>query len=140
MYLYLSNNQSDQLYSGNTASMFRIKLPTKIDVQPRGEWEVAILDIDLPALSEKYSPSYITINSKICISSVFNSTMRPMLNRVYGNELLKGSPHYFDCPRYVPLSVESLEHVDIYLIDSKGITPSFKEGQVSCTLHIRQNA
>ena len=136
MYIYLSSNQSDNFFIGNTASGFRVKLPKTLYLHGKSQWYLAILDIDLPPFSNTYKTNYITINSSICEPSTVNTSLFPILNRVYFNQLSKDNFVVFDTPRYVRLSVDVLDTIDIYLKDSTSNAPSFDEGQVSCTLHL----
>ena len=138
MFVYVSSDvDSGNYFHGNTPTSFRVKLPGRINFLPQGKWEVALLDIDLPRPLDKYNSIYVCINSSICKPSPFNSSLTPILNRVYFNQISRGAPVYFDNPRYIPLSVDSLDIIDIYLTDSSGANPSFKQGKVNGTLHFR---
>ena len=139
MYIYLSSNQSDNFFIGNSPAGFRVKLPKVLYLSEKSHWHLAILDIDLPQFNQSYTTDYITINSSLCEPSVLNGSLCPILNRVYVKQLIKNSSVFFDAPRYVRLSVDVIDTVDIYLRDSTGNIPSFKEGTVSCTLHLIQD-
>ena len=139
MYLYVSSGQSDQFFLVNTTSAFRVILPKRLNLTPRGRWRVAILDIDLPRFQDNYKTAYITINSSVCEPSFVNTALRPTLNRVYFNDLLRGRPVTFDSPRYVKLTGDGLDVIDIYLTDSNGESPSFTRGTVACTLHLAED-
>lgn len=139
MYIYISSEQSDNYFQDNTSVAFRIKLPRRLRLSPRGQWSIAVLDIDLPRLSDDYKSNYLFIHCNSCEPSVYNSSLSPILNRLYFYQFSKGKPVTFDTPRYVPLTIDSMDTIDIYLTDSDGNSPSFKPGHVACTLHITQN-
>ena len=138
MYLYISSEQSDNYFTDNTSTRFRVRLPKRLNLDPRGGWHMAVLDLDLPRLQEGYKTAYLTINSRVCEPSFVNTALTPTLNRVYFNDVHRGCPVTFDSPRYVKVTTDVLDVLDIYLTDSKGATPSFKTGTVSCTLHLHQ--
>ena len=138
MYIYLSSKQSDNFFIGNTSSGFRVKLPKALYLHEKSRWYLAILDIDLPMFNSTYTTDYITINSSISEPSTVNTALCPILNRVYFKQLSNGNPVIFDTPRYVKVTVDMLDTIDIYLRDSSNNPPSFREGQVSCTLHLIQ--
>lgn len=139
MYLYISSEQSDDYFTDNTSTRFRVRLPKKLNLTPRGQWSIALLDVDMPKCLENYKTTYITINTNICEPSLVNTVLRSTLNRVYFNDVSKGRPVYFDNPRYVKITTDFLDVIDIYLTDSEGNIPSFKQGPVSCTLHLQHD-
>jgi len=138
MYIYLSSNQSDGYFTANDTATFRVKLPKTIHLSDNSEWCIAILDIDLPRFSDGYKTDYITINSPICEPSIVCNTLSPILDRVYFWYVSKGKPISFVTPRYVPLTVNVLDIIDVYLRDSAGNAPSFKTGHLTCTLHLTE--
>jgi hypothetical protein len=136
MYLYVSSDQSDSFYHGNSPTAFRIKLPRRIDLNPSKKWTIAILDIELPQLLDSYKPRYITVNTNVCQPSFSNSSQAPILQRLYYNQLKKKGACIFDHLRYIPVTADSLDSLSIYLTDDQGGEPSFKSGHSYCTLHI----
>lgn len=137
IYIYITSDQSDNYFHGNTPSSFRIKLPRRLFLaHDSSVWYVALLDISFPNLKEGYKPTYITIHSNICQTSIVNGSQAAVLQRVYKGQLSEGMHVTFDSPRYIPVSVDSADTIEIYLTDYTGTTPSFQEGQSSCTLHI----
>ena len=138
MYLYITSEQSSRYFTDNTNTRFRVRLPKKLDLTPKGQWCIALLDIDMPRFEEDYKTSYLTVNSNICEPSYVNTSLIPTLNRIYSVEMSRGRPVYFDNPRYVKITSDFLDVIDIYLTDSKGDSPSFKDGDVICTLHLEK--
>ena len=140
MYIYVSSHQSNEYFTDNTAVAFRVRLPKRLNLQQSWEWSLAILDISLPKFTDEYKTDYITINSRTCEPSIVNTALQPILNRIFTKELQEGSPVTFDTPRYVRLTQDILDTVDIYLTDSQGRAPSFTPGHVSCTLHLTEGS
>ena len=103
------------------------------------QWSLAIMDIDLPELTDGYKPSFITVNTNICETSFINCPQAPILQRLYYNQLVTNKPHIFDHLRYIPITADTLESLSIYLVDSSGARPSFKDGHSSCTLHMEKS-
>ena len=139
MYVYASSDQSDAFFHGNSPTAFRVKLPRRLHMSPARQWSLAILDIDLPELTDGYKPSFITVNTNICETSFINCSQAPILQRLYYNQLVTNKPHIFDHLRYIPITADTLESLSIYLVDSSGARPSFKDGHSSCTLHIEKS-
>jgi len=140
MYIYLSSDQSDSYFTANNTATFKVKLPKTIHLSDNSKWSIAILDIDLPRFSDGYKTDYITINSPICEPSIVGNTLSPILDKVYFWYVSKGKPVTFATPRYIPLSVNVLDTIYIYLRDSTGHAPSFKAGHLTCTLHLSESA
>lgn len=136
MYIYISSTESPDYFTGNTAASFRVKLPKTLHKPHDTQWFMAILDINIPDFTDNYSTDYITVSTPVCEESIDNAALRPVLNRIYNTQL--DTEHFltFDTPRYIRLTVEALDTVDIHLTDSLGGKPSFAQGKVTCTLHL----
>ena len=133
MYIYLSSNDSKSIYHDNTATNFRSRLARPLSL--RGDYEIAIIDLTFPEFNTNYNPSHITLKSSICEDSCADDTLAPILLRVFkiNNRLVDIAE-----PRYIRLNTQSLCTIDIHLSDAQGLRPSFKRGEVCCTLHIRR--
>lgn len=140
LYLYISSKSCEHLYPDNDSSNFRVRLPTVIRLQGTKPWSVALLDIDLPKPETDYKPVYIVLSSSVCAPTVYHTTLQPVLQRIYFQEIKSGKPLRFEAPRYVPVNIASLEIFDLCIFDDKGQRPSFKSGHLSCTLHLRQDS
>lgn len=139
MYLYLSSTQSTQFFVNNSPAAFRVKLPKRLKLCSSQRWSIALLDICLPKLKSGYKPLYLTVNSSVVESSVVSMDLMPTLNRIYFQQLKKYRPLLiFEHPRYIPVTTDTMETLDIYLTDSEGNKPSFDEGELLCTLHLTE--
>lgn len=134
MFIYGSSKKN--LYKENEPGSFRINLGTILELE--GEWEMALLDIDLPLLEKGYRPLYLTLFSNICSSSILEASQKPVFYRIYRSDFKPRKVLKITTPRYVPLNVNSLQTVNMYMLDEKGQKPSFQSGQVNCTLHLRK--
>jgi hypothetical protein len=139
MYFYISSVQQPLYFNENSSNSFRVKLPVRLSAQTGEDFELALLDIQMPAFTPKSVPQYITINSQICQPSVLESHLQPVLYKLSVD--LKDADKNsitIDQPRYIPLNVRDVDVLDIYIKDSDGQPASFAEGHTSCTLHLRR--
>lgn len=136
MYIYTTSLENPSYFSGNKPSHFRVKLPKTLRRTQGHQWRMALLDICIPEFSDKYTTEYITVNCNICEESIDNTTLKPILNRLYTKQMTHGRVVTCDNPRYVSVTVSVLDTLDINLTDSQGGQPSFAKGNVSCTLHL----
>lgn len=136
MYIYTSSSENPDYFTGNTATDFRVKLPKTLHKRHNTQWSLALLDIHIPDFSTNYTTDYITVGTPVCEESIDNASLRPVLNRVYASQLETERFLTFDSPRYIRLTVDTLDTIDINLTDSTGGKPSFAQGRVTCTLHL----
>ena len=135
MYIYIDSSNSTPYFDDNTVTSFRIKLPKQLKLY--GRWEVALVEIDLPSLAANYDTDYITVNTSLCTESVINGGLRPMLRRLYRDQLRHGRIITFSKPYYVPVNADEVDVIAIYLIDASNGKPAFLTQQLYCTLHVR---
>ena len=136
MFLYVSSDTCQEIYPGNSSTHFRVKLPKPIKLKNFGEWSIALMDIDIPKLAEDYKPKFFVIHSSLCTPTVFQASLKPVLHRLFYTQIKTGRPLTIDNPRYVPLNTKSLDIIDLYITDDQGLTPSFRPGSSTCTLHL----
>jgi hypothetical protein len=135
MYIHLSSDRSTAYFSNNTPSAFRVKLSYNINLDPNTEFEIALVQFWAPSFKSGYEPKYVTINTNVCEASILNLALRPILRRLHPDEF--GKAVEFSSPQYLTLTSHSLALLDFYLRDEKDSEPSFKEGEVYATLHIK---
>lgn len=140
MYIYLTSTASLEYFPNNSVTSFRVKLPKPLNLKPLGRYSVALLDIDLPKFQQNYAAKHITLFSNMCQHSVSDNTLKPILHRLFFADLRSGRPQILQSPRYVGLNSENLDIIEIYLLDELNQPPSFRPGQLSCTLHIEESA
>lgn len=101
-------------------------------------YEISLIQLSLPSFQKDYSPKYIDIYSSFCKQSVVNDAEKQLLNRAFLPEIEAPSCIRFGNPHYVPTNAEQLHVLDIHLLDDEGEKPSFQDGEVYCTLHLRK--
>lgn len=138
MQLYITSTTSRDIFPGNNVNKFITKLPRNLNLTPHGTYSIALLDIDLPRFQPDYTAKYITIYSSLCHPCIYNASQRPVLTRLYYSDMKIGKPFHAQYPRYVPLNTDTLDCLDIYMLDDRDLPPSFKPGQLTCTLDIRK--
>ena len=135
MYIYIDSNGSQTYFNDNKAVAFRIKLPKLLKFY--GQWEVALAELDMPQLESGYQTDYITLNTSLCTESVFNDSLRPVLRRIYKDQLKQTRHISYVTPYYVPVNAVEVDTIYVYLTDARQAQPSFQKGPLYCTLHLR---
>lgn len=130
MYVYLTTSQLS-----NGKCMF-ILPKTILDY---GTWSVGLLDIFLPQTSNSFTSKYIDVLTHICRPGIVNTTLSPILNRIYIPQMLNNGYVSFDTPKYIPVSMSPVDFIDIILVDDKGQGISFEDSTLTCTLHFIQD-
>lgn len=138
MHLYITSTTSRDIFPGNNVNKFNLKLPRNLNLTPHGAYSIALLDIDLPRFHADYTAKYITIYSSLCQPCVYKDAQRPVLARLYFSDMKTGKPFHALFPRYVPLNTDSIDCLDLFILDDRDLPPSFKPGQLTCTLDIRK--
>lgn len=134
MYIFAESGKG--LHKENDPADFRIDLGTTLQLD--GKWEIALLDIDLPTMTKKYQPMYITLFSNICSESIDDGVQRPILYRLFKSSFRSGKAWSIENPRYIPLSASSVRTIRVYLLDHRREKPSFQQGRTTCTLHLKK--
>jgi hypothetical protein len=138
MYIYIASDTSTHLFTGNKPASFIYKLPKTIRFFDSNVWEVSLLDLKTPDFLQGYLGESITLMVDICDMSMYGNEMRPVLARVNRNPKSPSGisfiPH---TDRYVTVTRETIEYINLYLCDELGREPSFTDGVLRCTLHLR---
>ena len=134
MYIYAESGKG--LYKENDPADFRIDLGTTLELE--GDWEIALLDIDLPTMTKDYEAMFVTLYSNICQESIEDGIQRPILYRLFKSYFRSGKALNITTPHYVPVNSQSLRTIHIYILDQRRKKPSFLPGRTTCTLHLRK--
>ena len=146
MYIYLSSNQSVDIYSDNTPASFTVQLPETFkhpeSKRSGGRWFLGIVDIVLPQSAIKTLKDhilYITCNQAegVAFSSSYTSILRSL--PVRGVKRF-GFFQFFPV-LYVPLRVQDLTELTIELRDSEyrilqDLDKNSKSYPTFCTLEL----
>ena len=135
MYIYADSEYSKKCFNENTTASFRIKLPKQLKLY--GRWEVALLEVDMPKLDSSYQSDHVDINTPLCDENIVNDALRPILRRIYKDQLKQVKHLSFTNPIYVPVNVIEVDVIHIYLTDASRAPPSFQPGPLYCVLHLR---
>ena len=136
MYFYLSSNSSQEYFPDNKPYSFRTRLDYPVSFN--GEWEVALTSINIPRLKNDYDAEYFIVKSSLCKESFFHSSQTQILDRLFPAEMKPSWTVRFPNPQYVPINTQTTYIIDLHIYDNTGAHPSFRQGEVYCTLHIRR--
>ena len=125
-YLQLSSEDSKTYFPGNDTGTFTVKLPEIL--QLKGSWEVAA--IDLPKAKKK--PQRILVCSDICVESIYGEKRLPLLRVITGRISTSFQPL-----QYIPVRIQEVERITVYIKSGSGETLSFPKGSTSCILHFK---
>jgi hypothetical protein len=137
-YLYLNSNDSRSFYPENDPSDFRIRLPKPLNL--KGDWECALLNISFwPDFHTSEKPKEIYI----CLEEIANSyamdNLYPILRRISIPEnLITKINLIYPQVDFVPVTQSVLQSIRLYIMDNKGLTPSFMIKDLYCTLLLRR--
>lgn len=137
MYLYLGSEVSRKYFPNNRAAMFSAKLPKTVQLTPYGDWMVALVDIKLPTFNPGYEPKFLTIYCDICKTSIYGEGLKQILHRIYYQDLRTNTAITFNPLRYNGVITDSMDSIQLYLLDDQDNPPSFKNEPLFCTLHIK---
>ena len=136
MYIYIDSDKNQDVFPENRNNDFRIKLPKELRLQ--GKWEVALIEVDLPKITNDYDPKYFILCTPACTENAFNDSLKPILRRVYRDQIRQNKHIHYEKPIYVPIIVDSLDIFHLYIRDDQNEPPSFQNGPSYCVLHLRQ--
>ena len=123
-YLYLNSQDSQSTQPLNNAYDFTIDLPQPII--HNGKWKCALAEI----IFSQSIRQDLYIYCDVCDYSYVRNTYGPILR------IVKGSKVYAK-PLYIPLKIQYLSRIRIYIRDENGQTPSDPLKQSRCTLLIK---
>ena len=128
MYVYLTSNE---FVNGKC----RFVLPKGIAENTDVIWNVALLDIMLHNINIAENCKFIDILTPICKPGIVDTRLLPILNRIYTHQMIQDGYVKFDTPKYIELSMASLDFIDVILVDDRGHALSFEPSSLTCTLH-----
>ena len=126
-YVHLSSADSKQYFSKNDTPRFTVKLPEILHL--KGQWEVALCTISIPKTKPKQKK---LVCSDLCGESIIGEKRLPLLRVLTGR-----IPTSFEPLQYIPVRLQDIEHVTIYINSETGYSASFVSGDCDCTLHFK---
>ena len=127
-YVHLSSADSKQYFSKNDTSRFNVKLPEILHL--KGQWEVALCTISIPKTKPKQKK--LLVYSDLCGESIIGEKRLPLLRVLTGR-----IPTSFEPLQYIPVRLQDIECVTIYINSETGDPASFVTGDCDCTLHFK---
>ena len=131
-YLYLSSEDSKDIYSRNTPQDFILQLPERIKFI--GEWSVALAEADYPNKFNGKTPDFLWFEVDLCEASIIGDRKASVLRRLASTQRRNQTPEAFYPMFYVPLRNYDFDQVQVYIKDPSGSTVSFAGGLSYCTL------
>lgn len=127
-YLFISSEDSKDLYPNNNWFDFTVELPQDLNVL--GKWEVAILDIFLSGPVR----SSMNLCSDLCVESYSQGSFSPVLRNIP-----QSSKGYISYPIgfYFELIRNNIKRFRIYMQSPKP-KDSLRPETLKCTLHLRR--
>ena len=139
-YLYLSSENSLDVYPYNSPGNFYCKLPQPLQLQ--GHWEVALLQIQY--MNAYYAgtktPRNLFVCTDICTESTLGSQKISVLKRVNNTNSAADQPIESEINHvtYVSVQQENVDVLRIYIKDDAGKLVVFSQGPLLVTLHLRR--
>lgn len=124
MYLFLSSTDCLKTHPANSPWDFTVDL--KHNVHLKGEWEIALMEINYEGPSTK-----LYIFSDLCSDSHVGNNYLPLLRIVQHSSSFKN-------PYFIPVPRDFVDRIRVYIRTEKGEIPSFVPSQLRCTLQVRQ--
>ena len=91
---------------------------------------MALCAIDLPKVKKK--PQRILVCSDICVESIYGEKRLHLLRVITGRIPTSSQPL-----QYIPVRIQEVERIMVYIKSGSGETLSLPKGSTSCTLHFR---
>ena len=127
-YLFVSSNDSKNIYPNNNASEFWIELPTHLIL--RGKWEIALIEIKLS--SSEINDYLILFDG--CECSFVKDSFRPVLRFIESGTMHR----IYSNPIYISVTRDRLERLHLFLLPCNGLQSSLSTETLKCTLHLRK--
>ena len=131
-YFFLSNNNSLKQYPNNIASDFTVELPRPFRL--KGNWECALVAIELYLDEDN-----IYLCTDICEESFVEDTLFPVLRWIRTSKKGRSRERYyqFDRPMYVPLKMNVLTNIRLFIRGPKLRPLERDQTVVRCSIHLR---
>lgn len=134
IYAIVSSESSLQYFPQNKAYHFKCHLNTSLNLE--GVWKVALLEANISSSKHLKALKPLYIYSNICGESIVDGDKQPILRKLMGN-----SPDnwdsVFNVGHYMPVKINSISDIDIYITTREGVLASFLDQPYSITLHFR---
>ena len=136
-YITIRSTDSTSYFPDNKPWSFRVNLYDRLYFGKK--WAIAVTEIIVQnwEVSKKSDCHDIYVYSNICHSSHVGERKEPLLRCICLRGNKRDRLFVFPQCRYIPLKLEDLQIVDIYIQDADGNPASFITGPVTVTLHLK---
>lgn len=140
MYLYLSSRDSRDKFPSNDGGEFNVELGTTIHCGT--SFSLALLQIvtSCPESSQDLEANQgrvIHVYCDACLPSIVGNAVKPVIACLSYEELAHTAWVRFDRPLYIPIRLDTISSLKIYLRDDGGKPLEFLENTVtSCLMEI----
>jgi len=134
-YMYLSSEDSKDIYPRNRPHCFNIQLPERVNLT--GTWTVALAEVDYPCIFNGKTPWWIIFEVTLCDASIVGNKKMSVLRRL-PVENLKVNRLSFNPMFHVPIRQQEFDNIQVYIRDPAGNQVSFAEGFLTCTLQFKR--
>ena len=136
LFMVVSNEDCQDLYTDNTASRFKVSLDEYIDFTDTHS-TCALLDIGLTTqhIGNQNRNIYICTN---VVAEQRVGVRQESILRMTSVHHDKFQKEKFLYPYYMPLKPIRGNYLEIYIRDERGADASFLKGTTTCTLHFRK--
>lgn len=130
--MVLKSTDSASTHSDNKPYNFRVRLPRSLPLT--GEWTVELTEFCNDSIG-RLSDKEIFVYCSICEDTIIGECQGPLLRRIY---LIDSKNQIFSRPYRIPLRINDLTDLHIYIKDKNGGNASFLTGDSTVTLVFRQ--
>jgi len=136
-HLYLSSEDSKDLYPNNKPSSFVVQLPKTICL--KGMWMCALCEVQYNHEAAR-SHENIYICSDLCEGSIVGKRMFPVLRQVFtkGKKSRRLTQEQYSQLYYVKVTKEEFNTITIHIKDRNGDEVSFLTQELNCILHFKK--
>lgn len=134
IYAIVSSDSSLHLYPENKAYHFKCHLNTPLHLE--GVWRVALLEANVSAKKQMKTLKPLYVYSNICGESIVDGDQEPLLRKLQ----VSSSNNWdviFEAGHYIPLKINNIADIDIYITTKEGVLASFLDQPSSVTLHFK---
>jgi hypothetical protein len=130
--MVLKSSDSVTTHSSNQPWDFRVRLPRSLPLS--GQWTVELTEFCNDNIG-KSSNREIFVYCSICDNTIIGERQGPLLRHMYLNDTRN---HIFLRPYRIPLRINDLTDLHIYIKDGNARDASFLTGESTVTLVFRQ--
>ena len=131
--IIVSSTDSEKFFN-NTPYFFTVQLNRQIQFD--GYWVVALTEFNISNRKVgEFDDTEIFVCCDICQETFVGDKEMPLLRRI---KLEKENNIVYTLPYYIPVKISQLQQLQIHIKDRQGKFVSFRDEQVTLTLHFKK--